>query len=104
MVAREQRQVEGRDRPGLAVAELPGRRLEPDLDYPRHEREFIEQIKGGRMEGCASKLHNKRLPGGEHQCFDAAAAERQGGGEADWAGANGKNAVIFRRHLRIHFP
>ncbi len=50
-VAREQRQVEGRDRPGLAVAELPGRRLEPDLDHPRHEREFIEQIKGGRMEG-----------------------------------------------------
>ena len=104
MVAREQRQVEGRDRPGLAVAELPGRRLEPDLDHPRHEREFIEQIKGRRMERRASKLHNKRLLGGEHQCFDAAAAERQGGGEADWAGANGKNAVIFRRHLRIHFP
>ena len=91
-------EIEGRDRPGLAVAELPGRRLEPDLDHPRHELEFIEQIEGRRMEGRAAKLHDELWLGGEQHGRDAAAAERQRGGQADRAGADDDNAVVFRRH------
>ena len=97
-VAREQREVEGRDRPGLAVAELPGRRLEPDLDHSRHELEFIEQVEGRRMEGRAAKLHDELRLGCEQDRRDAAAAERQRGGQADRAGADDNDAIVFIRH------
>ena len=64
-VAGEQREIEGRDRAGLAVAELPGRRLQPDLDHARHELELVEQVERRRMEGRAAQLHDQLRLGRE---------------------------------------
>ncbi len=58
-------EIEGRDRPGLAVAELPGRRLEPDLDHARHDVELVQQVERRRMERRAAQLHHQLRLGGE---------------------------------------
>jgi hypothetical protein len=42
--ARQQREIEGRNRTRFAVSELPGRGLEADLDHPRDDLELVQQI------------------------------------------------------------
>ncbi len=61
-VACEQREIEGRDRTGLAVAELPGRRLQPDLDHARHHLELVEQVRASAG-GTSSRAAPSPVPG-----------------------------------------
>jgi len=93
-----QDEIERRYRSALAVAELPGRRLEPDLDHARHDLEFVEQIKRRRMKGRAAQLHDELRLGREQHVGYAAARERQRGGEADRTGADDNDAIVLVGH------
>src|SRR5258706_3698130 len=50
--------------------------------------EFVKQIEGRRMERRAAKLHHELRLGCQQYCRDAAAMQRQGGGQADRAGTD----------------
>src|SRR5262249_49863263 len=91
-------EIEGRYRSGLAVAELPGRRLQPHLDHLRHDPELVEQIERRWMECRAAKLHDQLELGGQQRDRDAAAAERQRRRQTDRPRADDDNAIVVIRH------
>ena len=97
-VAGEQRQIERRHWPGFAVAELPGRSLQSDIDHARNDVELVEQIERRRVECRAAQFHDElRLRRQQHR-RDTAAEESQRGGEPDRPGADDNDAIFFIRH------
>jgi hypothetical protein len=97
-VAGKQRQIEGRDRAGLAVAELPSRGFEAGRDHSRHDGELVEQIERRRMEGRAAQLHDQFGLGREESSRDATACQSERRGQANWARADNYDAIFFVCH------
>jgi hypothetical protein len=82
-VSREQAEIPGRNRPGDAVAILPGPRDQALADQlVRHAGETVELVKRRRMKGGGAQVDGQVRLGFEHHHRYALARERRGGDHA----------------------
>ena len=101
-VARQHGQIERRNRPGLPIAKLPGRRLQSHLDHAGHDAELVQQIQRRGMERRSAQLHHELRLGRNKHGGNAAAPQRQGRGKTHRPGTDNNHAIV--RHPKRAFP